>query len=122
MILVVACGNPLRGDDGVAWEVVEALRPLNLNVRCIAQQQLTPELAETLGQAEGVVFVDAGRRGIPGDVRCELLDEQAPELSFTHTMAPSQLLTFARLLYGRCPRSALVSVVGADFGFSDRLS
>ena len=73
-VLVIAWGNPLREDDGVAWHVVEGLRRLQprpslplLRLRH-AHQQLTPELAEPVSHAAGVVFVDARRDGTPGQV------------------------------------------------------
>ena len=74
-VLVIAWGNPLREDDGVAWHVLEGLRALQPRpwlpaLRLRHAHQLTPELAECVSRAAGVVFVDARRDGTPGEVRC----------------------------------------------------
>ena len=65
-MLVIAWGNPLREDDTVAWHVLEGLRTLRprpglpaLHLR--HAHQLTPEMAEFVSRAQGVVFVDARR-------------------------------------------------------------
>jgi hypothetical protein len=65
-ILVIAWGNPLREDDGVAWHVLEALRALRPHPALPAlhlrhAHQLVPEMAECVSRATGVVFVDARR-------------------------------------------------------------
>ena len=70
-VLVIAWGNPLREDDAVAWHVLEALRRLQPRQSLPAlhlrhAQQLTPEMAECVSRAAGVVFVDARRDGTPG--------------------------------------------------------
>jgi len=59
--LVLACGNSLRGDDGVAFQVVSYLRNDSCDpaAEFYCQQQWTPELAEPISQADIVIFVDA---------------------------------------------------------------
>ena len=68
--LILACGNPLRGDDGAAWHLAEQAQSIGLpnNVRLILQQQWTPELAEDIAQASAVLFVDCSIAAPPG--RC----------------------------------------------------
>jgi Ni,Fe-hydrogenase maturation factor len=53
--LVVAIGNSLRADDGVAHRVADLLTGLTLR----RVHQLTPELAAEMQQADMVVFLDA---------------------------------------------------------------
>jgi hypothetical protein len=63
-VLVIACGNPLRSDDGVAWLAAEQLRQtLQPPAKVICVHQLTPELAEEASRAEIVFFIDATRIG-----------------------------------------------------------
>src|SRR5436190_12555441 len=59
--LVIACGNPLRGDDGVARVAGERLIALQLTeVRVLTVHQLMPELIEDIKKAARVLFLDAG--------------------------------------------------------------
>lgn len=51
-----------------------------------------------------------------------LNDGHPPAGAFTHHVGPRELLTMARALYGRAPRAFLVTLGGADFGFTETLS
>jgi hydrogenase maturation protease len=126
-VLVIAWGNPLREDDGVAWHVVERLRRLRphrslpaLHVR--HAHQLTPELSEPVSHAAGVVFVDARRDGAPGEVRCEPVLPSAGQNPLAHSLSPEALLLYAESLYGRAPRAIVVSIAGERFGMGEDLS
>ena len=123
--LVVGYGNPLRADDGLGWVVAEELAesPLPSDTRVLTAHQLTPELAEPVGQADLVVFVDAREGGEPGRIE---RDTAAPAAegspAFSHDLDPPALLALARSLYGHCPRAVVVSVGGQDFGYGMALS
>lgn len=60
-ILVVAYGNPLRGDDGLAWRAADLLEQgeLTPRIEVVRLHQLTPEVAETVRSRDAVIFVDA---------------------------------------------------------------
>ena len=127
-ILVVACGNPLRGDDGVAWEIARVLgdsRGVGEG-RCevVAVHQLMPELAECVSEAEGVIFIDAAVSAQPGEIRVRVIDA-APLFvtEFSHSLGPAELLAIARDVFARVPRRAfLVTVSAGAFEFSETLS
>jgi hydrogenase maturation protease len=126
-VLVIAWGNPLREDDGVAWHVAEALQALRPRpglpaLRISRAHSLAPELSECLGQAHGVVFVDARRDGSPGEVRCEATLPSAGSNPLAHSLSPQALLLMAERLYGRAPRAVLLGVTGARFGMGETLS
>jgi hydrogenase maturation protease len=126
-VLVIAWGNPLREDDGVGWHVLEALRaarprPGGHVFRLRHAHQLTPELAEPVSHAAGVVFVDARRDGTPGTVRCEPVAPSAGSNPLAHTLGPSGLLLLAEQRYGRAPRAVVISVTGACFAFGEGIS
>src|ERR1700758_3673560 len=79
--LIIAYGNPLRSDDGVAWRAAEALRqkfsPAEVEIACL--HQLAPELAETVSRFACVIFVDAAsapHAGRPGEIRVEELSHK----------------------------------------------
>jgi Ni,Fe-hydrogenase maturation factor len=79
-------------------------------------------LAEDISPAAGVIFLDARRGEIPGELFCQQLDCRDIPPAFTHTLTPTMLLAYARGLYGRSPRAFLVSVTGQEFGFSTELT
>jgi hydrogenase maturation protease len=126
-VLVIAWGNPLREDDAVAWHVVEALRRLQPRQSLPAlhlrhAQQLTPEMAECVSRAVGVVFVDARRDGTPGEVRCDEIAPSAGSDPLGHSLRPEALLLYAEQLYGRAPRAVVLSIAGECFGMGEALS
>src|SRR5271166_6728975 len=70
--LIIGYGNPLRGDDGLGWQVASELaKCVDALISVLAVQQLTPELAEPVSDADLVIFVDACCDGEPGSWRCE---------------------------------------------------
>jgi hydrogenase maturation protease len=58
LVLCIAIGNPLRGDDGVAHHVLELL-PQYEQMRVLEVIQLMPELASEITGADAVIFLDA---------------------------------------------------------------
>jgi hydrogenase maturation protease len=126
-VLVIAWGNPLREDDGVAWHVVEGLRSLKPRpslppMKLRHAHQLAPEMADCVSQAQGVVFVDARRDGPPGEVRCEEIAPSAGSNPLAHSLSPQALLLFAEQLYGRAPNAVVLSIAGERFGMGEELS
>ncbi|MDR7554702.1 MAG: hydrogenase maturation protease [Armatimonadota bacterium] len=126
--LVIAWGNPLRGDDGAGPAVARAVAARGSATVRICHQ-LTPELAADVAAASRVVFVDAragpaGRTGASArGVRVRRLRGQhTPPAAFNHAMAPETLLILARTLYGTAPPAFLVTVRGARFALGSGLS
>jgi hydrogenase maturation protease len=126
-VLVIGYGNPQRGDDGVAWKVLDSLRathprpdapPLHLK----RVHQLTPELAEPASRARAVIFVDARANAQPGTVSCEPVRPAANSTSLTHSLSPQAVLLYAERLFGRVPRAAVVTVGGTAFEHGEELS
>lgn len=125
--LVLACGNPLRGDDGVGpwlcdW-AAERFRDA-AGLRTIVRQQWGPETALEIAEAEAVLFLDCSIEGEAGDVR--LSEVQAAVGGFVptnHHMDAAALLALAQELYGRAPRRAVcLTVTGAEIGVSEEFS
>jgi len=125
LLLILAYGNPLRGDDGVGWAVGERLAAFLPEevAEVLVQHQLTPELAEPISRAAQVIFVDAAEGGSPGTL-CwtALYPESSPAQAFTHQVDPTSLLAAAQELYGHAPTAHLLTVTGADFGYGEGLS
>ena len=98
-MLIVAYGNPLRSDDGLAWRVADALEGKfsSLQVEILRLHQLTPELAESVSHVDAVIFVDAasaeaGGR-LPGEIRIEEIHAEEAgsfvQSRFSHHLTPA---------------------------------
>lgn len=127
-LLIVAYGNPVRADDGVAWRAAEALQTKfgGEQAEILTLHQLGPELAEHASRSECVIFVDAGAGpGRPGEIRVhELLASDLPGKStaFCHAVSPAQILALTAELYHRRPRAFCVTVVGESFEHGESLT
>jgi hydrogenase maturation protease len=129
MWLVLGYGNALHADDGFGIAVAERLLPRvdPEMVEVVTAHQLTPEWAEPISRADGVIFVDASVALSPGQIQCLDLAEAASaqparNAAFTHQCTPDLLLHAARVLYGRAPRAWLYTVGGAGFALGETLS
>lgn len=115
--LILACGNPLRGDDGIGpWLArwAEEQFPGDPAVRVISRQQWTPELAEEIARAESVVFIDSSIDSAPGEIQSLAVEPAPPEPGLaTHHLDAPRLLALCQELFGRLPRSAQILTVGA---------
>ena len=123
-LLIIAFGNPLRSDDGLAWRVAEELAKIALpsDVEIITQNQLTPEVAPLVSQATMTLFIDAARGGIAGEVTAEPLQPEAASSVFTHEYSPGVILALAQRLYGRCAKGFAISICGECFDHGETLS
>jgi len=123
-ILIVGYGNPLRSDDGVGVRAAERLLqgPLPPGTEVLPRHQLTPDLADAIQHSDLVIFVDAARGGIPGELRCAPVDAATQAAPFTHELTPSSLMSLVTVLYGISPPAFEVSMGGECFGLGDRLS
>jgi hydrogenase maturation protease len=128
--LILACGNTLRGDDGVAWHIGSALQNMPQDeltaagVEVILTPQLLPEHAEPLSSANTAVFLDCSAIDQPGIVSTRALQPaQSLPCIFTHHLDPASLLKLTLELYGRIPlRSAAITVGGNCFELQEQLS
>jgi hydrogenase maturation protease len=115
--LILACGNTLRGDDGVGLWLAEwaeqhfAKQP---GVRIIADHQWTPELAEDVAHAQSVLFIDCSLDSEPGSLNLTpvLPTTGSPEHN-THHLGADELLALGRELYNSLPHDALQLTIGA---------
>jgi hydrogenase maturation protease len=124
-VLILGIGNPLREDDGLGWAAAECLARecAGPDVSVHQIHQLTPEWAEAVSRVGLVVFLDASRVGVLGELAVQWIAEtpDAPS-SFSHQLTPRTLLSCARALYGRAPRACLISLTGEAFGYGEGLS
>jgi hydrogenase maturation protease len=115
--LILACGNTLRSDDGVGpWlaDWVEKRFSSQPEIRVIARQQWTPDLAEDIAHADSVLFIDCSIESAPGAVRIvEVHPAAATQGLATHHLAAPELLALSRELYDSLPRNAQLLTIGA---------
>jgi hydrogenase maturation protease len=122
-VLVIAYGNPLRCDDGVAWQAAEEIRrKLPSLVELICVHQLTPELVEEISRVGTVIFLDATHNVDPGTVVCQPISAECTIARFSHHLAPAQLLSLCDQLYEAKPRGFLISIGGQRFDHGEGLS
>lgn len=128
--LIIAYGNPLRGDDNLAWRVADALvnKFTPPDVEVIRCHQLAPELADKMARFETVVFIDAAAAvegAKPGEVSVEEIHPQDSLIAatrFSHESSPATLLSLTALLYGAVPRAYVATIVGENFEHGRALS
>lgn len=121
-LLVIGYGNTLRGDDGVGPKVAEAVEALKLpGVRTFICQQLSPEHAELISQAERVVFVDAAVDA-PKEVQLrELVPGETTQL-MAHAADPRTMLALAREVFGRAPKAWWLTIPVERMEFGETLT
>lgn len=137
--VVMGLGNPDRGDDGIAYHVVNRLRrrlganPLDVGETGLGEtetgtamlfvRQLVPELVLDVGGCSRLIFVDAH---VPAEARAIVCAPVGPQAcratGLTHTLPPEGFLWLLQAFAGRAPESFLVSVRGERFDFTRRLS
>jgi hydrogenase maturation protease len=119
--LIIGYGNTIRGDDGVGYQIAEAVAQWNLHdVRSLAVHQLTPDLAEAIAQANTVIFVDAVATS--SEVKIEQL-EPNDAASFTgHYADPRSMLALTHALYKIIPTAYQILIPAVDFSFGETLS
>lgn len=137
--MLMGLGNPDRGDDGVAFHIVNRLRrrlgsrPLGdgetgldepwTNVALLFVRQLVPELVLDVDGCSRLIFVDAHVPAEPRAIVCTRIGPEArPASGLTHVLPPEGFLWLLQALAGRSPESFLVSVRGERFDFTRRLS
>ena len=115
--LILACGNTMRGDDGVGlWLAEWAERRFadQPGVRVIADHQWTPELAEDVAHAQSVLFIDCTLDTAPGSLHLTPVEPAAAGQGInTHHQNAAELLALSRDLFNSLPRNAQLLTIGA---------
>ncbi len=118
--LVIGIGNPLRGDDGVGWRLLEELETAGPPEGCVLRrvQQLTPELAAEVAAVRRVLFVDAW---LAPEEAQPLLHHVAAAVTAgggldSHRLEPVTLVALAQALFGASPAAWELLVPASCFG------
>ena len=126
-VLIVAYGNSLRSDDGVAWRVAAALQGKfpedEVEIQCLLQ--LGPEVAESVRRSECVIFVDAATVQHPGQIEIKALLGEAKSTrtpAFAHALNPVAVVNLAAQLYHAHPRAFSATITAQTFEHGESLS
>jgi hydrogenase maturation protease len=122
-ILVLAVGNPSRGDDAIGPALAARIEAAALpHVEVIVEFQLQVENALDLAGRERVIFVDAGT-GTPEPFELRRVEAAAEFLHTSHALAPEAVLATYRRVTGEEPPEAwLLCVRGESFELGEGLS
>lgn len=124
-LLVIAVGNPARGDDGLGPALLERLADEGLEgVELLLDFQLQVEHALDLVGRQAVLFVDAARADAAGPDGV-MLARIAPAASFpalSHALSPAAVLQVAQRLGQPLPEAWQLAIEGASFGLGEGLS
>ena len=120
-LLVIAVGNPARGDDGLGPALVERLEREGLDgVETLVDFQLQVEHAlDLLGRA-AVLFVDASRVAVDPAPSRVAPAKALPALS--HALTPEGVLHVAHRLGQALPEAWQLAIEGESFALGDGLS
>ena len=128
-VLVLAWGNPSRGDDALGPELVQRLERLAgqkagawRDHEFLTDFQLQPEHATDLAERDLVLFADASAAGRAPFSFSRVSPARDP--SFTsHAMSPPAVLAVYRQVFGREPPEAyLLAIRGESFELGEPMS
>ncbi len=127
--LVLACGNPSRGDDALGPLLIERLSTIPNPIPGPGQTfdletdfQLQVEHALDLAGRDLVVFVDAAIAGPEPFDLSPVTPDPVPSIT-THAMSPGALLrVYGQVVGGQPPDCRLLAIRGYTFDLGARLS
>ncbi len=121
--LVLAIGNPSRGDDALGPMLLERLGALALaEVELLTDFQLQVEHALDLVGREEVTLVDADASGA-APFRFSAVSPRADRSATTHALSPAALLdTYRRVVDAPIPPTWLLAIRGYSFELGAPLS
>lgn len=127
-LLVLAVGNPSRGDDALGPSFAEAVeRTFAADVRAgrlevLTDFQLNVEHALDLVGRRAVLFVDASLEAAPPFV-VSTVEARADRPFSSHSLSPAAVLeTFHRVARPPAPPCTLLALRGESFGLGEPLS
>lgn len=122
-VLVLAFGNPSRGDDAVGPILHEYLSQYLLpDIELLTDFQLQVEHILDLQRRKLVLFIDAGVN-LPAPVCIQQIRASAAVSVSTHALEPSQLLAcYTQVLGEAAPVSFLLALEGSAFELGSSLS
>ncbi|MCB1995361.1 MAG: hydrogenase maturation protease [Burkholderiaceae bacterium] len=120
-VLVIAVGNPSRGDDGLGPMLVAQWAVGDMDgVEVLTDFQLQVEHALDLLACDAVLFVDATREAV--GVELHRVEPAAALPVLSHALTPAGVLHVAQRLGQRLPDAWQLAIEGTAFGLGEGLS
>lgn len=121
--IVIGYGNELRSDDGIGPRVAQEVEAWGVpNVKSLGLHQLTPEIADTIKDVDGVIFVDACQLPDVQEVQVLKIEAEETGKSMTHNVDPRSLLALCQTLYNSHPHAWCINVPAVNFEMGETLS
>jgi hydrogenase maturation protease len=125
-LLVLAVGNPSRGDDALGPLLLERLQQSAVlalgDVELLTDFQLQIEHALDLDGRQAVLFVDAARPGTASGATLTPIHAAPCTLPASHALSPQAVLQVATQIAGRAPPAWQLAIEGAQFALGEGLS
>ncbi len=120
--LVIAYGNPLRGDDGIGPAAAEIVDSWQLpNTKVLTVHQLVPELIDVMQDTGRVLFVDAGAN-TETPYQAVRIEPKKSRRLLGHYESPANVLALMYQLTGRVPTAWQLSIAAESFAHGEALS
>lgn len=125
--LLYGYGNPGRQDDGLGNEFVEVMEKWIAEegidgVYTDSNYQLNIEDADTISNADIVVFVDATIEEIE-DFYIDRVNPSDAKVEFTmHAVSPAFVLNLCNEIYNKFPECFLIHIKGYEWDFAEGLT
>lgn len=117
--LLIACGNPLRHDDGAAAEVLQLVAPdRECEMRVV--HQLTPEWAAEIAGFDRVIFIDADAEGSRATI--EVVRAAMLRSPLTHASTPAEIVALSRALFAFTGEALVCRIPARDFSPGEGLT
>jgi hydrogenase maturation protease len=108
-ILVIGCGNELRGDDAVGPKTAAMVAQWNLpGIRTMVCRQFSPDLAVPIAASRRVVFIDSAVKK-SSSVSLREVQPENPKTA-NPTPDPRTLLRLANEIFGRAPAAFWLTI------------
>jgi hydrogenase maturation protease len=117
--LLIAVGNRLRRDDGVAHTVLEQLVPIS-DVASRAFLQLTPEVTEEIAGYDIVIFIDSDANAV--ELSIEPMGQLPSSPVFSHIWRPAEIVQLSTALFGFTGRAFLCRIPVCELSPGEGLS
>jgi len=125
-LLVLAVGNPSRGDDALGPLLLERLQQSSQaalgDVELLTDFQLQIEHALDLEGRQAVLFVDAARPGAACGATLTPIQAAPSTPPASHALSPQAVLQVATQLAGEAPPAWQLAIEGAQFALGEGLS
>ncbi len=125
-LLILAVGNPSRGDDALGPTLLEQLAAAGLaqagDVELLTDFQLQIEHALDLEGRRAVLFVDAAHPGAAAGATLQPLPAATHAPAHSHALTAPEVLQVARQLGQSLPSAWQLALEGRSFGLGEGLS